>query len=105
MPTETRAEETAMPPTDTLAAEAADIDAIRAAAARLRGHAVETPLLESPLLNRAAGRRVMVKAECLQLTGSFKFRGAWSALTALPEAARARGVIAYSSGNHAAFRR
>ncbi|MEO1458290.1 MAG: pyridoxal-phosphate dependent enzyme, partial [Pseudomonadota bacterium] len=68
------------------------IDEIRAAAGRLDGVSVETPLLESPLLNRVAGRRVLVKAECLQLTGSFKFRGAWSALTDLAEPARARGV-------------
>ena len=60
-----------------------------------------TPLLESPLLNRAAGRRVLVKAECLQKTGSFKFRGGWSAVSALPDEVRRRGVIAYSSGNHA----
>ncbi|MEM6489922.1 MAG: threonine/serine dehydratase [Pseudomonadota bacterium] len=74
---------------------------IHDAAGRLAGHAVVTPLLEAPLLNRLAGRRVLVKAECLQRTGSFKVRGAWSALTALPEAVRARGVLAYSSGNHA----
>jgi threonine dehydratase len=78
-----------------------NIDRIRAAAARLAGHAVMTPLLESPLLNRAAGRRVLVKAECLQRTGSFKFRGGWSALTSLPSEVRQRGVIAVSSGNHA----
>ncbi|MFN6979974.1 MAG: threonine/serine dehydratase, partial [Gemmobacter sp.] len=78
-----------------------DIAAIEAAAARLDGHAVKTPLLASPLLDAVAGRRVLVKAECLQLTGSFKFRGAWSAVSALPPAQRARGVIAYSSGNHA----
>jgi threonine dehydratase len=78
-----------------------DIAAIRAAADRLRGAAIETPLLESDLLNAAAGRRVLVKAECLQRTGSFKFRGAWSRLSALAPAERARGVIAYSSGNHA----
>ena len=78
-----------------------DFDAVRAAARRLEGAAVRTPLLESPLLNEAAGRRVLVKAECLQLTGSFKFRGAWSRLSALDVAARARGVLAYSSGNHA----
>jgi threonine dehydratase len=78
-----------------------DIDRIRAAALRLEGRATVTPLLESPLLNRAAGRRVLVKAECLQRTGSFKFRGGWSALTALPEAQRQKGVIAVSSGNHA----
>jgi threonine dehydratase len=78
-----------------------DIDRIRAAADRLNGHAVVTPLLESPLLNRLAGRRVLVKAECLQRTGSFKFRGGWAALSALAPEVRARGVIAVSSGNHA----
>jgi len=77
------------------------IDDIRAARRRLEGKAVVTPLLESPLLNRAAGRRVLVKAECLQKTGSFKFRGGWSAVSALSDEARRRGVIAFSSGNHA----
>lgn len=80
---------------------AADFDAVAAAARRLEGHAVRTPLLEADLLNALAGRRVLVKAECLQRTGSFKFRGAWSRLSALEARARARGVIAYSSGNHA----
>jgi threonine dehydratase len=74
---------------------------IRTAAARLRGHVRETPLLNAPLLDRIAGRRVFVKAECLQLTGSFKARGGWSAVSALPDEARRRGVIAFSSGNHA----
>jgi threonine dehydratase len=78
-----------------------DIAMIEAAAARLRGHARVTPLLSSPFLDEIAGRRVFVKAECLQHTGSFKFRGAWSALSALDAATRSRGVIAYSSGNHA----
>ena len=78
-----------------------DITMIDAAAARLQGHARRTPLLSSPFLDEIAGRRVLVKAECLQHTGSFKFRGAWSAVSALPEAQRAKGVIAYSSGNHA----
>lgn len=78
-----------------------DIAMIRAAAQRLKGHARRTPLLNAPLLDRIAGRRVFVKAECLQWTGSFKFRGAWSALTALAPEVRARGVIAFSSGNHA----
>lgn len=77
-----------------------DIAAIRAAAARARGIR-RTPLLEAPGLDRLAGRRVLVKAECLQVTGSFKARGAWSAISALPEADRRRGVLAYSSGNHA----
>ncbi len=74
---------------------------IEAAAKRLAGHARRTPLLSAPLLDAIAGRRVFVKAECLQWTGSFKFRGGWSALSALPEQARTKGVIAYSSGNHA----
>ena len=74
---------------------------IQAAAARMRGHARVTPLLSSPFLDEIAGRRVLVKAECLQHTGSFKYRGAWSAVSALNEGTRARGVIAFSSGNHA----
>lgn len=78
-----------------------DITMIDAAAARLQGHARRTPLLSSPFLDDIAGRRVLVKAECLQHTGSFKFRGAWSAVSALQPAQRAKGVIAYSSGNHA----
>jgi threonine dehydratase len=78
-----------------------NVDMIEAAAARLLGHIRVTPLLHAPLLDRVAGRRVLVKAECLQLTGSFKARGGWSAVSALDPPARARGVIAYSSGNHA----
>ena len=81
--------------------EAITIADIRAAQARLAGHARVTPLLESPFLNDIAGRRVLVKAECLQRTGSFKFRGGWSAVSALTDEQRNRGVIAYSSGNHA----
>ncbi|MFT6457097.1 threonine/serine dehydratase [Pseudophaeobacter arcticus] len=76
-------------------------DRIQAAAKRLQGHARVTPLLSSPFLDEIAGRRVLVKAECLQHTGSFKFRGGWAAISALTEADRARGVLAYSSGNHA----
>jgi threonine dehydratase len=78
-----------------------DISLIRAAAGRMAGVIRETPLLSAPLLDRIAGRRVLVKAECLQLTGSFKARGAWSALSALSGAQRKQGVIAFSSGNHA----
>jgi threonine dehydratase len=78
-----------------------DLALIHAAADRGQGHVRRTPLLNAPLLDRLAGRRIYVKAECLQWTGSFKFRGAWSALTALDPGTRARGVIAYSSGNHA----
>jgi len=78
-----------------------NIDMIRAAATRLEGHARVTPLLNSPFVDEIAGRRVWVKPECLQKTGSFKFRGGWAALSALDPDVRARGVIAYSSGNHA----
>ena len=74
---------------------------IEAAALRLHGHARRTPLLNSPLLDQIAGRRVFVKAECLQWTGSFKYRGGWAAVSALDPDVRARGVIAFSSGNHA----
>ncbi|WP_282120731.1 threonine ammonia-lyase [Ruegeria atlantica] len=77
------------------------LEMIEAAAERLRGHVRETPILTSPFLDEIAGRRVLVKPECLQHTGSFKFRGAWSAISALSDAQRKRGVIAYSSGNHA----
>jgi threonine dehydratase len=78
-----------------------DIQRIEAAAERLRGHARVTPLLSSPFLDEIAGRRLLVKAECLQHTGSFKYRGARSAVSALSDDVRARGVIAFSSGNHA----
>ena len=75
-----------------------NIDMITTAAARLAGHARRTPLLNAPLLDAAFGKRIFIKAECLQVTGSFKFRGAWSAVSALP--AGTGGVLAYSSGNH-----
>ena len=74
---------------------------IEGAASRLAGHARLTPLLNAPLLDRIAGRRIFVKAECLQWTGSFKFRGGWSAVSALTPQQRTKGVLAYSSGNHA----
>jgi len=78
-----------------------NIDMIRAAAERLKGHARHTPLLNSSFIDDIAGRRVWIKPECLQHTGSFKFRGAWSALSAMAPEVRAKGVIAFSSGNHA----
>jgi threonine dehydratase len=78
-----------------------DITMIRAARARLEGHARRTPLLSSPFLDEIAGRRVFIKPECLQHTGSFKYRGARSAVSALDPDTRAHGVIAFSSGNHA----
>jgi threonine dehydratase len=78
-----------------------DITLIEAAAGRAFGHLHRTPLLHAPLLDKVAGRKIFVKAECLQVTGSFKARGGWSAVTALTPRARAQGVIAFSSGNHA----
>ena len=72
-----------------------------AAADRLRGVAVRTPLLTSPVLDAMVGARVFLKPECLQRTGSFKFRGAYNAIAQIPEADRPKGVVACSSGNHA----
>ncbi len=78
-----------------------NIEMIRAAAKRLEGHVRLTPLMSSPFLDKIAGRRVLVKPECLQHTGSFKFRGGWAAVSMLSDAQLMNGVIAYSSGNHA----
>ena len=78
-----------------------DISMIEAARSRFAGNVRRTPLLSSPFLDEIAGRRIFVKPECLQHTGSFKFRGAWSAISALPKDVLGKGVIAFSSGNHA----
>lgn len=78
-----------------------NIDMIEAAAARLKGHVRVTPMLNSPFLDEIAGRRVFLKTEALQHTGSFKFRGGWSAVSSLTDNALKAGVIAFSSGNHA----
>ena len=78
-----------------------DYNRICAANDRLMGHKRVTPLLSSPFLDDIAGKRVFVKPECLQHTGSFKYRGAFSAVSALSDETRAKGVIAFSSGNHA----
>ncbi|MEO0701579.1 MAG: threonine/serine dehydratase [Pseudomonadota bacterium] len=78
-----------------------NIEMIRAAATRAQGIVRETPLVWSPFIDRLAGRRVLIKAECLQHTGSFKYRGARSAISALAAEGGAAGVLAYSSGNHA----
>ncbi len=78
-----------------------DVATIEVAAARIAGVALQTPLLESPALNERAGGRVLLKPECLQRTGSFKIRGAYNRLAQIPEEARPRGVVAWSSGNHA----
>jgi len=76
----------------------ADVDE---AARRLAGIALRTPLLTSPVLDAKTGGRVFLKAETLQRTGSFKFRGAYNKLAAIAPERRAAGVVAYSSGNHA----
>lgn len=74
---------------------------ILAARERIAAEAIRTPLLFSPVLSERLSARIFLKPECLQRTGSFKFRGAYSALSALDPQTRARGVIAVSSGNHA----
>jgi threonine dehydratase len=75
-----------------------DLDA---ATARLAGVARRTPVLRSRLLDEALGAEIHLKAEHLQHTGAFKFRGAFNAIAALDSNSRARGIITYSSGNHA----
>lgn len=77
-----------------------EIDDIAKAAARLKGHAVRTPLLRSHVLDALTGAEVFIKPECLQVTGTFKFRGAYNAIAALLEADEVPGVVACSSGNH-----
>jgi threonine dehydratase len=74
---------------------------IQAAAGRLKGLAVETPLIESPALNARLGGRILLKPETLQRAGAFKFRGAYNRLSQLSADERRRGVVAFSSGNHA----
>ena len=76
-------------------------DNVIAAAKRLNGLAVRTPLIDSPALNERVGGTVLLKAETLQRTGSFKFRGAFNRISQIPEEDRPGGVVAYSSGNHA----
>jgi threonine dehydratase len=77
---------------------AADVDA---AAVRLHGVVLRTPLISSPVLDALTGGRIFLKAETLQRTGSFKFRGAYNKLSSIAADARAGGVVAFSSGNHA----
>src|SRR6186997_3181383 len=83
---------------NTILPTAADIEA---AAKRLAGVAVRTPLINAPVLDAAVGARVFLKAETLQRTGSFKFRGAYNKISQIPADKRGGGVVAYSSGNHA----
>src|SRR3569833_4554863 len=71
------------------------------AAKRLAGKAIETPLIESQALNEQVGGRVLLKPEMLQVSGSFKFRGAYNRISRFSEDEKQKGVVAYSSGNHA----
>ena len=79
----------------------ASFEGVRDAARQLLGYAVRTPLIESPALNERVGGRVLVKVETLQRAGAFKFRGAWNRISRLTPDELTRGVVAYSSGNHA----
>ncbi|WP_298123663.1 threonine/serine dehydratase [Brevundimonas sp.] len=79
----------------------ASFEGVRDAARQLSGVAVRTPLVESPALNDRLGGRVLLKCETLQHAGAFKFRGAWNRISRLTAEELARGVVAYSSGNHA----
>ena len=78
-----------------------DITDIEAAAARLDGVSIRTPLLQNAELDAAAGGLVLIKPECLQVTGSFKIRGAYNRLRQLSADESKHGVVAWSSGNHA----
>jgi threonine dehydratase len=77
------------------------IEDVLAAAARLSGLIVDTKLVESAALNEKFGGRILFKPEILQRTGSFKFRGAYNKISSLSDGERRRGVVAFSSGNHA----
>ena len=77
------------------------VEDVRAAAATLAPVAVKTPLLRSQALDRIADATVLIKPELLQRTGSFKFRGAYNKISRIPPERRSRGVVAFSSGNHA----
>lgn len=77
------------------------IDDVQAAAARLQGVAVRTPIISVPAIDELVGARVWLKAENLQRTGAFKFRGGYNAVSGLSAEERAAGVVAFSSGNHA----
>ena len=79
----------------------ASFEGVLDAARQIAGHAVRTPLIESPALNAHLGGRVLLKAENLQVAGAFKFRGAYNRISRLTDEEKARGVVAYSSGNHA----
>ncbi len=76
-------------------------DDIRIAARRIAPFAIRTPLIENAALNERVGGRILLKAEGFQRTGSFKFRGAYNRICQLKSPVSEKGVVAYSSGNHA----
>ncbi len=78
-----------------------DVRHVEDAARRLKDIAIRTPLIENAALNEHAGGRILLKPECLQRTGSFKIRGAYNLLSQLSPQEAQRGVVAWSSGNHA----
>ena len=84
-----------LPPFDSL------FDEVRAAAVRVRAIAHRTPVATSRALDRRAGARVFLRCENLQRVGAFKIRGAWNAVSQLSGEEKARGVLTFSSGNHA----
>lgn len=86
---------------DAVMTHTASFSGVLDAARQIAGAAVRTPLIESPALNAHLGGRVLIKAETLQVAGAFKFRGAFNRVSRLTDAEKARGVVAYSSGNHA----
>jgi threonine dehydratase len=77
------------------------LDDVKAAAERIAPYATATPLIENAALNARMGKRVLLKLETLQRTGSFKYRGACNRILLIPENQRGNGVVAFSSGNHA----
>ncbi len=97
--TETRSRRT--PTTRKVSDGLVELEAIQEAQERIRPVAVRTPLYPSDVLSRELGSDVRLKLESLQRTGSFKFRGAYNFVSQLPEDVRSKGVITYSSGNHA----
>jgi len=88
-----------LPPT--ISAYVPNFDDVKAAAERLKGHVVHTELLNSPVIDKMCGMEVWFKPECSQKVGAFKYRGAFNRLCAMSVDERKRGVVAYSSGNHA----
>src|SRR5437762_12254328 len=88
-------------PPSTMADLAVSYADVQSAAERIAGHAHRTPVLTSRTANDATGAQIFFKAENFQRGGAFKFRGAFNALSRLSDEEKRRGVVAFSSGNHA----